>query len=343
MAIKGKYENIKSMLNIYDKRNTNRKELENINLTRDQIGRIITILNNMKILENKGLEKGNNELRNDLYNKNIFDSKDFNIALLASLAYSEEENAEKVVEYIFKTIIKNMTFSIANRYSRSFQKNIKELIDVKKYSQFLRIIKENSKNNFEKIICEIRFINPFNIQSIVPLEFFIFNDSWFICAYFLNSKTVGIIDSRNIESEIPRKGYLKEYINFDNVEKIIKEYIINENKKNEELTMLRLNPETLSLLIEFGLLIQDEYELFEDNKENEDRLFFLNETILSRKLNRINIDQINSSLDIEEKIIYNKKVNFYEDDTNKCIVKAKLTKNKLNFILSFFDNVELLK
>jgi hypothetical protein len=76
-----------------------------------------------------------------------------------------------------------MTFSIANRYSKNFPKNIIELLDKEKYSNFASIIKENNANS-RKIICKILVIETQETEEIIPLEFFIFNDSWYICAYF---------------------------------------------------------------------------------------------------------------------------------------------------------------
>jgi hypothetical protein len=340
MIKRERYENIKNILNIYYETAAARKTLEEkLNIEKDSTRPIITRLNKMNLLDKQG---NFNKLKEDLWNKTIFYDKKFNIELLASLAYSEEEDSKEIMEYIFKTTISNLIFSIANKYSKSLQENMKELIDKKKYNQFTLMIKENKKENISKNSCEIKLISTRETKKIIPLEFFIFDKSWFICAYFIGEKKIGIIDSKDIENTINNLGNSYDYIDYRDVEKHIKDYIINENKKNEEFVILRLNPETLSLLIEFGLLIQDNYELFEDNMKDQNRLFFLNQSTLNEKLSKINIYETNINTDIEEKIIYDKKIHFYEDDSRKYIIKTKLTRHKLNLILNFFSEVELL-
>lgn len=340
MIKRERYENIKNILNIYYETAAARKTLEEkLNIEKDSTRPIITRLNKMNLLDKQG---NFNKLKEDLWNKTIFNDKKFNIELLASLAYSEEEDSKEIIEYIFKTSISNLIFSIANKYSKSFQENIKELVDKEKYTQFSLMIIENKKENISKNSCEIKLISTRETKKIIPLEFFIFDNSWFICAYFINEKKIGIVDSKDIENTINNLGNSYDYIDYRDIEKHIKDYIINENKKNEEFVILRLNPETLSLLIEFGLLIQDNYELFEDNMKDQNRLFFLNQSTLNEKLSKINIYETNINTDIEEKIIYDKKIHFYEDDSRKYIIKTKLTRHKLNFILNFFSEVELL-
>lgn len=340
MIKRERYENIKNILNIYYETAAARKTLEEkLNIEKDSTRPIITRLNKMNLLDKQG---NFNKLKEDLWNKTIFNDKKFNIELLASLAYSEEEDSKEIMEYFFKTTISNLIFSIANKYSKSFQENIKELVDKEKYTQFSLMIIENKKENISKNSCEIKLISTRETKKIIPLEFFIFDNSWFICAYFIKEKKIGIVDSKDIENTINNLGNSYDYINYKDVEKHIKDYIIKENKKNEEFVILRLNPETLSLLIDFGLLIQDNYELFEDNMKDQNRLFFLNQSTLNEKLSKININEININTDIEEKIIYDKKIHFYEDDSRKYIIKTKLTRHKLNFILNFFSEVELL-
>lgn len=340
MIKRERYQNIKNILNIYYETAAVRKTLEEkLNIEKDSTRPVITRLNKMNLLDKAG---NFNKLKEDLWNKTIFNDKKFNIELLASLAYSEEEDSKEIIEYIFKTSISNLIFSIANKYSKSFQENIKELVDKEKYTQFSLMIIENKKENISKNSCEIKLISTRETKKIIPLEFFIFDNSWFICVYFISEKEIGIVDSKDIENTINNLGNCYDYINYGDVEKHIKDYIINENKKNEEFVILRLNPETLSLLIDFGLLIQDNYELFEDNMKDQNRLFFFNQSSLNEKLSKININEINIYTDIEEKIIYDKKIHFYEDDSKKYIIKTKLTKHKLNFILNFFSEVELL-
>lgn len=336
------YENMKKILNVYHNRSANREELKNYDndLTENKIGTIITLLNNINILKSERFEKGNNRLKDDLYNKNIFNSKDFNIALLASLAYTEDENAKEIIKYIFKTTTQNMTFSIANRYSNNFSKNIIELLDKEKYSNFASIIKENNIN-LRKIICKILVIETHEIKEIIPLEFFIFNDSWYICAYSLENNKLDIIDSKNIEYVINQRIKTKDGIPNLDIEKCIRDYIIKENKKDELFVMLRLNPETLSLLIEFGLILEKEYEIFEDNMKNDNKLFLLGKDILDKKvLLEVNLNETYLESNIDEEIIFDKKISFYEDDSKKYIIKTKLTKQKLSFILNSFSNVE---
>jgi hypothetical protein len=339
------YENMKKILNVYHNRSVNREELKNYDndLTENKIGTIITLLNNIDILKSERFEKGNNRLKDDLYNKNIFNSKDFNIALLASLAYTEDENAKEIMKYIFKTTIQNMTFSIANRYSKNFPKNIIELLDKEKYSNFASIIKENNANS-RKIICKILVIETQETEEIIPLEFFIFNDSWYICAYFLDNNKLDIIDSKNIEYVINQKTRIKNSIPYFDIEKCIRNYIIKENKKDELFVILRLNPETLSLLIEFGLILEKEYEIFEDNMRNDNKLFLLGKHISEqKKLSEINLNQTYLESNIDEETVFDKKISFYEDDSKKYIIKTKLSKQILGLILNLFSTVEELK
>lgn len=332
------YLNLKKMLKIYTERYIRREELEEkLELSKDQIGRVITLLKKIEVFEN--YEKGNNRISENLYNKSIFDSTEFNIVLLASLAYLEETKSKEIIKYFFKDTMKNLTFAISNRYSRNFQENIIKLLDVDKYKNFASIIKENSSAS--KIVCNILIIETNKIEEIIPLEFFIFNNSWFICAYFVRNKKMEIIDSRNIEYLKLLKSDYKNYINLNDIDKCIKDYIIKENKKIEELVVLRLNPETLSLLIEFNLV--SEYELFEDNKKKDNKLFLLNKNNLDERLIKINFANLALNPNIKEEIIKNQKINFYEDDTKSYIIKVKLTKSMLNFILNFFDSVEQLK
>lgn len=336
MNKRNRHKNIKKILDVYSKCPVEKKTLEEIlSVEKDSIRPIITTLNKNNLLDKICY---GNKLKDDIYNKTIFNDKNYNIDFVASLIYSEEENTEKIIKYMFRTSVDNMLFSIINKYSTNFQKNIEQLIDIKKYNQFALIIKENTKENIDKIVCKINLTSTRKVETIIPLEFFIFDDSWFICAYFLDKRKITIIDAKDIDELTTLDDKNSNYINLGDVEKCIKDYILNHNNKNEEFVALRLNAETLSLLIEFGLLIENKYELFEDNTENTSRLNFIDQSILNKKLSENKVED-----KLENEIIFNKRITFYQEDTKKYIVKTKLTKHKLNFILSYFSNIDLIK
>ncbi|APW65297.1 hypothetical protein LPB137_05255 [Poseidonibacter parvus] len=338
MKLNNKYLNLKKILEIYNERYARREELEDeLDLSKDQVGRIITLLKKMNIFEN--FEKGNNKISENLYNKSIFNSKEFNIALLASLAYVEEDKSKEIIKYFFKDTIKNLTFAITNNYSRNFQENIIKLIDESKYNIFASIIKDN--NNTSKTCCNVSFIESERRENIIPLEFFIFDDSWFICAYFVKNKKIDIIDTKNIESAIRVDYNFSDYINISDVDKCIKRYISEKNIMTEELVLLRLNPTTLSLLVEFDLI--SSYEIFENRNNDNEKLFLLNINRSSDELSKINIDNLISNIDTPEDLIENKRIVFYEEDTKSYIIKTKLSKSKLKFILNAFDNIQQIK
>ncbi|MBU3014019.1 hypothetical protein KO488_04560 [Poseidonibacter lekithochrous] len=333
MKLNNKYLNLKKILEIYNDRYARREELEyELDLSKDQVGRIITLLKNMEIFE-----KGNNKISENLYNKSIFNTKEFNIALLASLAYVEEDKSKEIIKYFFKDTTKNLTFAITNNYSRNFQENLIKLIDERKYKFFASIIKDN--NNALKTCCKVSFIESERSENIIPLEFFIFEDSWFICAYFVKNKKIDIIDTKNIEDVTLVKYDFSDYINISDIEKCIKRYISEKNIMTEELVLLRLNPITLSLLVEFDLV--SSYEIFEDR--NNDKLFLLNINRFNDELSKINIDNLISNIDTPEDLVENKRIVFYEEDTKNYIIKTKLSKSKLKFILNSFNNIQQIK
>lgn len=332
MKKRDRYIDIKKMLNVYYETAVEAEVLEkNFSVKRNSIREIIRILNKSNLLNKIS---NTNKLKDDLYNKTIFDNKDNNLTFLASLMYAEEENSEKIINYMFKTSVDNMLFSIANKYSLNFHQNIKKLLDEKIYNQIILIIKENKKENIEKIVCKITFISTIKVETIIPLELFIFNDSSFICAHSLDKKEFTFIDTKDIDDVITSSSKYSKYINFRGIEKYIKNYIISENNKNEEFVMIRLTPETLSLLLDFSLLLENKYEIFEDDTKNSNRLNFIDQSTLNKKL---------SENKIKDEIIFDKKISFYQEDTKKYIVKTKLTKHKLNFIINHFNNVEIIK
>ena len=90
--------------------------------------------------------------------------------------------------------------------------------------------------------------------------------------------------------------------------------------------------------------MENEYEIFEDNMKNNNKLFLLGKHILDQKeLLKINLNEIYLESNIDDEIVFDKKISFYEDDSKKYIIKTKLSKQKLDLILNLFNTVEELK
>jgi len=316
----------------------NLTEYESVNLTESNYREFITKLNDIKCL-NK-VFKGEHTLCSDYVDKNYFFDDDMNTSLISAIAYAEEKSLKyNIINYFLKLVPKNIIFMINNNYMKKFNKNIVTLLDTDKYLYFSNIIEKNTSSS--KTICQIFNKSKNKFEIIIPLELFIHEDSWCICYYDYELKDIFIIDSQCIsESKVFDEAF-SNYIKDSDVDEIIKGYVENLSE-SKECIFLRLKPETLNLLVNFELI--DDFIVYKEN-EDENKLNLnqngykpTDNSLKEFKLEKIDLNEtsyLNNQYDFKKKITFNKNQSKY------YIVEIKCTQNKLNYILSKFNNIKI--
>ena len=348
------YKKLKFLINKLLKNEVICKDLEEfstMDISESTYAKFVTKLNDIKIIQ--PLSKGENIIKNEFLNHFYFNDKEKNSSIIAAIAHLEEKQAKfSILEYIFKLVPKNLLFMFSNNYSKEFDKNITKLMNYKKHKYFASVVEQNIETT--KIICQIYNSKENLYIEIVPLELFIYENSWFITYYNIETNKLEVIDSFYIaESKISAKLFQK-YISFNEIDDTAKSFI-NKLFGKKETIILRLKPETLNLLVKFDL--SDNYMVYEDEKINENRKFFRDmnvddknkseKKITSSKIRLYEIDlkSINSDYSYDEfeniDFLKNNRILFNMEDSKKYFVKIEISSKKLKYILNNFKDIEI--
>lgn len=235
--------------------NKNQYDLEYEGISKDTYAKFITKLNQIGILTS--LEKGTNKIKSDFINTNYFFNLNFNSSIISSVLHSERKIINKdVLQYLFNKIPKKIVHSYSNDYTKKFNEDLLSLIDNDKYYYFAGIVKENKNSN--KIVCSIQDKFKNKSYNIVPLELFLYQNSWYICCYSIYDKSLVCIDSFDISYVSVISDIFSEKIDIDEIENTIEKFVDNNNKIN---ILVKIKPETLNILYEHKKI--EDYSIYE--------------------------------------------------------------------------------
>ncbi|QKJ22318.1 hypothetical protein [Poseidonibacter lekithochrous] len=331
--MKNKYIKLKKILNRFYLYTIKSTDLINNEITYDNVRDAIRSLNKFNLLSKK-TSKGYNVLNKKLLDKSVFFNKEYNVSLISSLVYSEDEKTEKILEYIFNEIPQNIYSSVYNKYSRTIDEKFIPLLDSEKYKVFSTIVENNIGSS--KHIYEIYNDENSTYEKIVPLRVYILENSWFLCAFNLEKKEIVLIDSLFIATLKFLNLIFEEYIS----EKQIDEAFNNIIEGNEALELIhyRITPELISYFDQFKLI--KDYEIFEDVISFEERLNFIDSSDLTDKNTKVKFNNIVDLCSINP---LNSEIEFEDFLPKKYILVVKLSKYKISLIKNIFPNVEVLQ
>lgn len=326
------YQKIKFIINEFlKKRAVSAKDsiFEYNGISIDTVQNIITKLNKANIIYK--FDKETNKIKNDLIDKTIFFNDNYNNNFIASIISREEVSSENTIKYFFKQIPDNLIFIITNRYNKNFNDQIIPLLDSKKYNAFSSLIINNTDTY--KSVCRIN-----REEDIVPLELFIYNNSWYVLGYNIETKKNIIVDSYNISHFQKLNEDYSLYITDKQINETIEKFIKESVK--EEYFFLKLKPELLNMLLNFKL-IDEEYTVYDEEKElnNKDFVNISEKLIENELIPKIKLFHINiSNLEEEEKVLNDSILSFSKKDSKEYIFKIKTSNYK--FILDNFSGIE---
>ena len=272
------YQKIKFIINEFlKKRAVSAKDsiFEYNGISIDTVQNIITKLNKANMIYK--FDKETNKIKNDLIDKTIFSNDNYNNNFISSIISREEVNSENTIKYFFKQVPDNLIFMTNNKYSINFNDQIIPLLDSKKYNAFSSLIINNT--DIHKSTCRIN-----HEEDIVPLELFIYGSSWYVCAHNIKTKENIIIDSYNIKYFQKLNEYYSLYINDKQITETIEKFIKESVK--EEYFFLKLKPELLNILLNFKL-IDEEYEVYDEEKELNNKYFITEIVFLPDKFQKL--------------------------------------------------------
>ena len=238
----------------------NSDEFEDIGITYDNYRRIITKLNQSKII--RPISKGEQKLTHNLIDNKYFNNSEINASLLTSIIHPEKEiNKSKTIKYIFTSVPDKINFMHKYNFSDKFNESLDCLLSLDEkisyFSQIIEINKEEKKN-----ICKIKTIDKKELL-IVPLESFIFENSWYLCFYNIQIDELEIICTKSIIYSNLVEDLFFKYINRKDIEKKIDEFVVNFHEINSYV--IKINIETLSLLIDLKLI--EKFSIYEEREK----------------------------------------------------------------------------
>jgi hypothetical protein len=321
------YEKIKLIIAKYYGSSLSKKEIVDDNITNDNVRETIKKLNKMNILSSN--VRGFNKLKETIFNRNIFKLKDYNLSIIASLAYSDEKNSKEIVNYIFNDVPKIIIKNTIKRYSENLDTGIENLFN-ETYTFFYNHLILESENTRKTVV----FLKTHNSSSdYLILSIFLKDDDIFICTFKINNEKFKIINLKEIISAKITTKFYEKYISSNDMYAFIENYLDSEVETNY---FFKLKPSILSHLISQNII--SEYYIYEDIKE--EKLFF--STAKEQKVNKININQLKfiqsnlfkpnnhiSSFNSNEMIIFN------EIEDKNYIVQSKINKRNFEFIKCF--------
>lgn len=329
--MKEKYDKLKYIINKYYDCSLNKEQIVNEIITNDNVREAIKVFNKMCVLSSSS--RGVNKLKDNLFDKSIFKTKEYNSSIIASLAYSEEEKSKDIINYIFKKVPDNLIFMCNNNYSENFNDKVISLLDSKKFSFFTTLINKNT--DLHKSVCNIYHTSKNIYEKIAPLMLFIYNNSWYICAYDINNKEIIIINSFDISQAKELKETCSSYINDTQINKSIEIFVKNSTK--EEHFFLKFKPELLNIFLN-KKLINHKYKVYEEITGTNGKKFFndskyysINHKIRLSEIDTFNIEEYTSNYEI----LY-----FSKRNSKKYIFKIKTS--NIKYILKNFSDIEVL-
>lgn len=234
----------------FEEINNNLDELKERGITKDIYKDFITKLNQAKVISSPF--KGTNYIKFDLINKNYFFDDEKNASIISSLVHLENKSAKyETINYVFKYIPKHIAFMFNNSFSNHFNEKLMLLLNEdERFSYFVQIIELNS--NETKNICRVLLLNKIEEIEIVPLDYFIYESSWYICCYNLDLRKIDVINSSIIIKSKVINELFSNYIDKKDIKNEIIKFV--ESFHQDLPFLVRLNTETLNQLIELSLI-----------------------------------------------------------------------------------------
>lgn len=330
--MKSKYIKLKKIVNKLYSNTIKSIDLINNEITYDTVRGAIRSLNKFNLLSKKA-SKGHNNLNENLIDNSYFSIREYNTSLISSLVYSEDLETENIVKYIFNDVPYSITSSLINKYSKSIDDKFIDLIDSYKYQVFSTIINEFKEST--KSICEIYNSEKYTKEEIVPLQIYIFEDSWYICVFDIKYDVIKLINSEHIDSIRIKENFFYKFISSNEIDDYVNSYLQEQNK--EEVIYLTLSAETLSLLDKFKLIT--EFEIFEKKLDFEKyRLNFVDTQAFVKKNTKNQEKTKPLPISLED---FKETIEFEYYSYRKYIVKVKLSKNKIDMIKNLFPNIKI--
>ncbi|OCL81571.1 hypothetical protein AAW30_01870 [Arcobacter porcinus] len=325
------------------------EEFNDKDITKNIYKNIITKLNHSKII--CSIAKGINVIKSDLINKNYFFDNEKNVSILSPIVHIENNNIKySIINYIFKSVPKKILFMFNNSFSNTFNEKLSILLeDNQKFSFFSYLIDQN-KIEASKTLCSIKsYSSTKNNLIILPLEYFIYEDDWYICFYNLNLNDLDIIASKEIFSaQIIDKNFTNYISN-----KIIS-FVENRYKENEFL--IKINLATLNQLVE--LFNINQYSIYTDkninfyDKDDNSPIICKDMKITVPKIKpiilvkplkkRLYKIKLNQKEEMTSCICFSNEVNYVFDKEKKYYIKLKITYKKMQYLKLIFNDLEIL-
>lgn len=314
-------------------------------ISQDTVESIFTILKKAKIIYK--LDKETNKIESNLINKNFFYDNQYNVNLLASIVSREKDVAKSTVDYVFKSVPQKILSMINNNYMKTFQNGMIKLLDEKKYHYFANIIQVEGRES-SKSICDIFDCSENLYKRFVPLEIFIYENSWYVCGFNVSLNQLQVIDSLSITESKITANYLTKVVSDTEINKFIENYITKNNFQGDRMYLIRLKPETLTLLTQFEIVT--DYEIYKDEYDGAgDRSFVDNNleytTIANQNkkhLFKIDFNDKDFNSDSNFNIKNDEVLYFSRDDSRKYYIKINCSQAKINMILARFKDIEIL-
>lgn len=234
----------------YEDIEKNLPEFDYYGITKDVYKECIKKFNQAKLIISS--QKGVNYLKKDLLNNNYFYDNDKNVSLVSSIVHLEDKiKKHEIINYVFKSVPKRIKFMLNNHFSNKFNENLSMLLDNDhRFCYFSQIIKLNL--NEIKNICRISIDDEVQDIDIVPLEYFIYENNWYLCCYNLKLNEIDIIcSSKIIKSILQLNRDFHQYIDKKDIDSKIIQYVENFHKDEEFL--IKVNVATLNQIIELSL------------------------------------------------------------------------------------------
>jgi len=290
------------------------KDMVTDTISEDVIRRHISSFNKFNLL--KKTSSGVNVFNDDLFDKNIFQSINFNAFTISALIITKHKSTTDVLKYIFKDSITETRNQFMYKYERFFNEKVLCLADNEKYTKILNQRIYN-RTNSSKLSMEYS-IND-EIYKLVILDMFIHEDSWYIIAYNIDNKKLEVYDQNDIKSFRNPKDNIKiEYIDLKKFENIIVDFIEAKSSSKEEVFYVKAPLGIINNLLSSEII--DDFEAYYENSNykkkynyEDDSPFMMskyNSSSSNRRIIRKNSDQ---------DILYISKINLNNNQSGEVI------------------------
>lgn len=271
------------------------KDMVTDTISEDVIRRHISSFNKFNLL--KKTSSGVNVFNDDLFDKNIFQSINFNAFTISALIITKHKSTSDVLKYIFKDSVTKTRNQFIYKYERFFNEKVLCLADNEKYTKILNQRIYN-RTNSSKLSMEYS-IND-EIYKLVILDMFIHEDSWYIIAYNIDNKKLEVYDQNDIKSfRNPKDNIQIEYIDLKKFENIIVDFIEAKSSSKEEVFYVKAPLGIINNLLSSEII--DDFEAYYENSNykkkynyEDDSPFMMskyNSSSSNRRIIRKNSDQ----------------------------------------------------